>query len=367
MVRLSAQASIGPWWKTSGRTSSMPCAWSACSCVQRTASIRPTWASRSWARRSGDVSTSTVLLSSWTRIEQRRRRLRASAGSAAPQSPAPPLPPSRGTPVDDPQPRTVMRTRSAPRSAPLGPLRLGKQAEEILRRRSLELGDADALELGDLRGGMGHVGGLIGLAALRDRREVGRIGLHQQPLERNVAHDGAQALGRLEGDDARDRDIQAERQRAPRHLGARTEAVDHARESALGILFLEHVAGLGVGIARMDDQRQAGLARRGDMDAEALGLFVARTVLVIEVEPGLADADHLGMARRLDQPFGGTLPLLLGLVRMDTNRAPDIAVTLGDRPHALELVEPRADGQHAGHTGGARARQDACFVGRKLG
>ena len=56
-----------------------------------------------------------------------------------------------------------------------------------------------------------------------------------------------------------------------------------------------------VGIARMDDQRQAGLARRGDVGAEALGLLVARAVLVVEVEAGLADADDLGMARRLDQ------------------------------------------------------------------
>ena len=35
--------------------------------------------------------------------------------------------------------------------------------------------------------------------------------------------------------------------------------------------------------------------------AEALGLLLARAVLVVEVEAGLADADDLGMARRLDQ------------------------------------------------------------------
>ena len=72
--------------------------------------------------------------------------------------------------------------------------------------------------------------------------------------------------------------------------------MDQAGEGALGVFLLQHVAGLGVGVAGMDDQRQAGLARRRDMGAEALGLLGARAVLVIEIEAGLADADHLGMA-----------------------------------------------------------------------
>ena len=122
-----------------------------------------------------------------------------------------------------------------------------------------------------------------------------------------------------------------------------------------------------VGIAGVDDQRQAGLARRRDMGAEALGLLVARAVLVVEVEPGLADADDLGMARRLDQAVGRALPLLLRLVRMDADRAPDVVVALGDRAHLVELVEPRADGQHARDAGRAGAREHARLVAGKLG
>ena len=122
-----------------------------------------------------------------------------------------------------------------------------------------------------------------------------------------------------------------------------------------------------IGVARMHDQRQAGLARRGDMGAEALLLLVARAVLVVEIEAGLADADDLGMARRLDQAVGRALPLLLGLVRMDADRAPDVVVALGDGAHLLELVEPRADRQHARHAGRAGARQHARLVAGKLG
>ena len=56
-----------------------------------------------------------------------------------------------------------------------------------------------------------------------------------------------------------------------------------------------------VGLARMDDQRQAGLARRRDVGAEALLLRVARAVVVVIVEPGLADRHHLRMPRARDQ------------------------------------------------------------------
>src|SRR3546814_3972190 len=68
--------------------------------------------------------------------------------------------------------------------------------------------------------------------------------------------------------------------------------------------------GVGVGVARMHDERQAGLARRGDVGAEAHLLGLARRMLVEIVEPGLADADHLVVAGQLDQPLGRLLALL---------------------------------------------------------
>src|SRR6478609_9183906 len=98
------------------------------------------------------------------------------------------------------------------------------------------------------------------------------------------------------------------------------------------------------------------------MGTKAGGLLRARAVFVIEIEPGLSDTDHLGVARRLDQPIGGALPLLLCFMRMNTHRAPDVFVALGDRPHALELVEPGTDGQQAGDARRPGARQHARLV-----
>ena len=71
----------------------------------------------------------------------------------------------------------------------------------------------------------------------------------------------------------------------------------------------------------MDHQRQAGFAGGGDMGAEALLLRVARAVVVVVVEPRLADRHHLGMAGARDQVGGADVELLVGVVRMGADRA----------------------------------------------
>ena len=103
-------------------------------------------------------------------------------------------------------------------------------------------------------------------------------------------------VGLLEGQDAGERDVEAERDRAPRQLAAAGEAMQHGREGALPRFLLQDARHVVVGLARMDDQRQSGLARRRDVVAEALLLRVARAVVVVIVEPGLADRHDLGMA-----------------------------------------------------------------------
>ena len=78
-------------------------------------------------------------------------------------------------------------------------------------------------------------------------------------------------------------------------------AVQHGREGALPRFFFEDARHVVVRLARMDHQRQPGLARRGDVSAEAALLRIARAVVVVIVEPGLADRHHLRMARARDQ------------------------------------------------------------------
>ena len=60
-----------------------------------------------------------------------------------------------------------------------------------------------------------------------------------------------------------------------------------------------------VGGAGMDDQRQAGLARRLDMDAQAGLLHRGAVGGVVVVKPGLADADEFRMRGQGDQVVDG--------------------------------------------------------------
>ena len=76
-----------------------------------------------------------------TRSEQRLRRLRGFAGSQSPQSP-----PMRGTPADEPQPRTVARSRGAHAAA------LANRRSKFAEVRRGELGRVQPEMPGDDRG-----------------------------------------------------------------------------------------------------------------------------------------------------------------------------------------------------------------------
>ena len=59
----------------------------------------------------------------------------------------------------------------------------------------------------------------------------------------------------------------------------------------------------------------------------------------------LALASSIAKAEDIDiyQASGGGLPFLFRFMRMHTDRAPDVVMALGNRPHLVELIEPRAD------------------------
>ena len=69
-----------------------------------------------------------------------------------------------------------------------------------------------------------------------------------------------------------------------------------------------------------------GCARRRDVAAEALGLRLARAVVVEVVEPGLADGHHLGMRRQPHDLLDRDIQLLVGIVRVRADRAEDVVV-----------------------------------------
>src|SRR6185437_12725957 len=127
----------------------------------------------------------------------------------------------------------------------------------------------------------------------------------------------------------------------------------------------EDLRRLEIGVAGVDDERQAGLARRPAMGAEQRLLPRPRAVLIIEIEPGLADPHHLLMLRQRNEPGDAWVRLGRRLVRMDADRAPHIAVALGDGAHPRKLAELGADGEQRLDAGPPRACQDLAALLRR--
>ncbi len=91
----------------------------------------------------------------------------------------------------------------------------------------------ETLQGGDRGRGRRDKGRLVALAAIGYRGEIGGIGLDQQPVERQVAHDRPQLLGVAERDDAGNRDVEAERERRFGQGATAAEAVHHTRRRPL--------------------------------------------------------------------------------------------------------------------------------------
>src|SRR6185369_7528430 len=96
--------------------------------------------------------------------------------------------------------------------------------------------------------------------------------------------------GALEGDDARERQVEAEVERAGGERPVLTEAVDDPAGVArpLTLQDLQRVFG---GAASVDDQRLLQLARERDVAAEYFRLGFARRMVVVVVEAHLTHGE----------------------------------------------------------------------------
>src|ERR1044071_34112 len=105
-------------------------------------------------------------------MDARDRRFLGSRGSQTPQSPAPSAPPMKGTPVEPPVPSRMTFTLCC----------LAEQKAKIRRRQISQRLWLKAPNLCQHAGGMGHKGRLVPLAPERNRRQIGCVGLDEQPL-----------------------------------------------------------------------------------------------------------------------------------------------------------------------------------------
>ena len=139
------------------------------------------------------------------------------------------------------------------------------------------------------------------------------------------------------------RDVEPEVERAPRQLRPAREAVQHGRERLPRHLLLQDRGDVGVGIAGMDHQRQTRLLRRRDVLAKALGLRLARALVVEVVEPGLADGHDLGVLRQPHDLLHRHVQLGVRVVGVRAHRAEHVGIALGDLQRVGEPPDVRGD------------------------
>src|SRR5947209_11831479 len=103
------------------------------------------------------------------------------------------------------------------------------------------------------------------------------------------------------------------------------------------------------------------------MDTEYPLLHLARAVVIVEVEPGLADANDPRMRRERREVLDARLRVIGGFMRMHPDRAPDVLIRFGDRAHRRKFVEPGANRHHRADPRGAGAFDDRLALFREIG
>ena len=101
-----------------------------------------------------------------------------------------------------------------------------------------------------------------------------------------------------------------------------------------------------VGLTCMDNQRQAGFARRRNMGAKPLRLRRARAQVIVIIQPRLTDANYLRMLCQLNKVIHGYIKLFMRMVRMGSYSTENIRVFVCNLEQLLKLPHARANRDH---------------------
>ena len=96
-------------------------------------------------------------------------------------------------------------------------------------------------------------------------------------------------------------------------------------------------------------------------------LRVARALVVVIVEAGLADRHHFRMLGKRDQRLGIDVEFLVGIMRMRADRAENLRIFLGNRQHLRQLTHAGGDGDHAADAGRPRPPDHRVELGGEIG
>ena len=175
------------------------------------------------------------------------------------------------------------------------------QTEEtlgVLSGRASELQRIIAACRGDLRESVRDPRRLVSLAAARNRREVGRIGLDQQAILR---HQSKQIVVRplLEGHDPRERHVPAGIDREFRQ-GVRAGVAMQNTYDAGGSCVAHDRARVVLGVTGVNDHGAARFSGKGNLGGEGRALCLAGRVVVVVVEAALTHGDRARKKKRTE-------------------------------------------------------------------
>src|SRR5262245_9252068 len=108
----------------------------------------------------------------------------------------------------------------------------------------------------------------------------------------------------------------------------------------------------------MNDQRQAGRARGGDVVAEAPLLRVTRTEVIMIVEAGFTDRNRLFVLREAHDLLDADIELLVRVMRMRADRTEHVGIAVGDGTKPVASLDPRRDRDHAPYPSRAGSSDD---------
>ena len=122
-----------------------------------------------------------------------------------------------------------------------------------------------------------------------------------------------------------------------------------------------------VGVAGVNDQRQSGHARGGDVVAKHPRRRILRRVIVMIIEPRLAESHAFRVARQRDELLRAGLRLVERVIGMRADGAEHVLITLRDRGDGGEFGHMGRDGDHPPDAASLRARDDVACSGAKSG
>src|SRR5262249_28915949 len=145
----------------------------------------------------------------------------------------------------------------------------------------------------------------------------------------------------LESQNTGEPDVESKMDRSECQFPAGGKAMQHCREGPLPALLLKNSPDIRIRLPCMDNERQPRRARRRNVASKADLLSVARTVVVVVVEPRFPDCDHPGVPRPLDQLLDRYIKFLMCIVRMRPDRAVDVRKSLRDLQQFVESAHTR--------------------------